>query len=63
MDQDKESIDAAYADTLKNLYKVMLSSYVAADGNKPLEKKADDSFKAGLTMAKKVRDRAFALLA
>jgi hypothetical protein len=59
---DTETIAAAYADALKLLYKVMTSSYVAAEGNKAVEKKADDAFKAGLELARKVRDRALALV-
>ena len=62
MTDDKSTIEAAYGDALKGLYKVMMSSYSAAEGNKAVEKKADDSFKAGLALASKVRDRALALL-
>ena len=63
MTKDIEALEAGYADTLKSLYKVMLSSYMAAEGNKAMEKKADDSFKAGLALARTVRDKSLAFLA
>lgn len=59
---DAETIAAAYADALKLLYKVLTSSYTSAEGNKAVEKKADDAFKAGLELSRKVRDRALALV-
>jgi hypothetical protein len=62
MDNDKQAIDDAYAGTLKNLYNVMLSSYITANGNQPDEKRADDAFKLGLAIARKVQKTALALL-
>jgi hypothetical protein len=62
MNDDKTAIDAAFGDAIKGLYKVMMNSYAAAEGNKAVEKKADDSFRAGLTLARKVRDKAITLL-
>jgi glycerol-3-phosphate acyltransferase PlsY len=62
MTDNKATIETAYADALKGLYAVMLSSYSFAGGDKATEKKADDSFRAGLALAIKVRDRALALL-
>ncbi len=62
MDKDKEAIDDAYVDTLNNLYNVMLDSYIVANGSQPDEKRADDTFKLGLSIARKVRNKALALL-
>ena len=62
MDNDKQAIDDAYAGTLKNLYNVMLDSCITANGNQPDEKRADDSFKLGLAIARKVQKTALALL-
>lgn len=59
---EKETIESAYAAKVKVLYDTMLSSYLAADGNKAMEKKADDAFKAGLAIAKRVREKAISLL-
>jgi hypothetical protein len=55
-------IDDAYAGTLKNLYNVMLDSYITANGRQSDEKRADDSFKLGLAIARKVQKTALALL-
>jgi hypothetical protein len=62
MEKDKAAIDLAYADTLDNLYTHMFDSYVAANDSEPDEKKADDAFKFGLAIARKVRNRALAML-
>lgn len=62
MTEDKAATEAAYADAIKILYKVMMTSYSAAEGNKAVEKKADDAFKAGLVLTRKVRDKALDLL-
>ena len=62
MDKDKEVIEGAYADTLNNLYNVMLDSYITANGSQPDESRANDAFKLGLAMARKARSKAMALL-
>ncbi len=62
MAKDKDAIDDAYVDTLNNLYNVMLNSYIVANGSQPDEKRADDAFKLGLAIARKVRNNALALL-
>ncbi len=59
---EEEQIEAAYSDALKGLYKVLMTSYLTADGNKQVEKKADEAFKAGVALARRSRDRAIALL-
>lgn len=48
---------------MKGLLRVMTGSYAAAEGNAAMEKRADDAFKAGLILARKVRDRALAVAA
>jgi hypothetical protein len=62
MAKDKDAIDDAYVDTLNNLYNLMLNSYIVANGSQPDEKRADDAFKLGLAIARKVRNNALALL-
>lgn len=60
---DTEAIERAYAAALGELYKVMMISYTAAGGNRTVERQADEAFRAGLALARKVRDRALALVA
>ncbi|HTU68365.1 MAG TPA: hypothetical protein VMF52_20650 [Steroidobacteraceae bacterium] len=59
---EEEQIQAGFADALKGLYKVLMTSYSTADGNKQVEKKADEAFKAGVALARRTGDRALALL-
>lgn len=59
---DQDTITAAYADALKGLYKVLLSSYVTAAGNAALEQHAGEAFKAGVAIARKARDAALGLV-
>lgn len=59
---DQDTITAAYADALKGLYKVLLSSYVTAASNAALEQHAGEAFKAGVAIARKARDAAQGLL-
>lgn len=61
--QDPDIIDAAYATALGDLYKVLMISYTAAGGNRTVERQADEAFRAGVGLARKVRDRARALVA
>ena len=60
--KDEDQIQAAYSDALKGLYKILMTAYSTADGNKQVEKKADEAFKAGVALARRSRDRAVALL-
>lgn len=60
---DADNIAAAYAEAVKGLFRVMTGSYAAAEGNAAMEQKADAAFKAGLILARKVRDRALAVAA
>lgn len=59
---DNQEIEAAYAEAVKALFRVLYASYSTADGNKQVEKKADEAFKAGLAIARRTRDRALAML-
>ena len=59
---DADTVAAAYADAIKGLFKVLSSSYLMAAGDKQAEKHADDAFKAGLALARKVRDQALVLV-
>ncbi|MES2317708.1 MAG: hypothetical protein V4631_09460 [Pseudomonadota bacterium] len=60
--KDKEIIEGAYADALGALYSVMRTSYLLASGDKDSEKQADEAFKAGLHLARRVRDQALRLV-
>ena len=59
---DADTVAAAYADAIKGLYKVLSSSYLMAAGDKQAEQQAGDAFKAGLALARKVRDQALVLV-
>ena len=60
--QHEEHINAAYAETIQSLYKIMMSSYSFAKGDAQLERKADGAFEAGVALARRVRERAVALV-
>jgi hypothetical protein len=56
--KDTECISAAYANTIQGLYEIMLKSYAAAGGSKQVESKANEAFKAGILLARRVRSEA-----
>ncbi len=59
---ETEIMDAAYADALKALFRVMQASYIDAGGDQQAEKHADEAFKAGAANTRKLRERALVLL-
>jgi hypothetical protein len=59
---DQDVIKEAYADALKNLYRVLLDALVAAKQDKNAQQQAAQRFTAGLVLARKARDTALSLL-
>lgn len=59
--KDQDIILTAYQDTLKQVYVTFSSSYVAAKNPADMQQ-AERLFVAGVTTARKIRDRALALL-
>jgi hypothetical protein len=60
---DNDAIDAAYSAVLQNLYTVLSSSFLLAKGDTAKEQTAEEAFKQGLALARKVRERAKVLVA
>jgi hypothetical protein len=63
MDPDQELIQSAYQDAIKRLYATLFDGYAAAGGVQAQEQQSDQNFAAGVTLARRSRDRAIALLA
>jgi len=59
---DRDTIEEAYADALRNLYNVLLDAFVEAPQDQKAQSSATQRFSAGLAMARKARDAALALL-
>ena len=58
---DQDAIAGAYDDTLKKLYTVLFDAYIAAKSDADKEQ-ANQRFKAGVALARQVRDKAASLL-
>jgi hypothetical protein len=63
MNPDQKLIEPAYEDAIKGLYKKLFEGYVEAGGVAAQEQQADQNFTTGVTLARRSRDRAIALLA
>lgn len=63
MNPDQTAIQSAYEEALKNLYAKLFEAYITTGGAAAPEQEADGRFTAGLTVARRSRDRALALLA
>ena len=61
-DAETNAADAAYADKLKQLISVLADNFVQANGDAAKEKTAEDSFRHGAALVRRVRNRASALL-
>ena len=59
---DQDIIKEAYQDSVKKIFSVFLDSYVGADGDQPQIDAAKKRFKAGIGLARTVRDAALSLL-
>jgi hypothetical protein len=59
---DQDVIKEAYADALKNLYRVLADAYAAAQQDKTALQQAVQRFKTGLALARAARDAALASL-
>jgi hypothetical protein len=58
---DQETVLDAYKDTLKQVYTTFFTGYVSAD-NPADQAQAEKLFVTGVTIARRIRDRALALL-
>ena len=59
---DKDYIEEAYSDSIKQVFKVFFLGIANAGGDVQKEEVAERAFKVGVTLARKVRDRATAIL-
>ncbi len=59
---DKDYIEEAYSDSIKQVFKVFFQGFANASGDTQKEEVADRAFKVGVVLARKVRDRATAIL-
>lgn len=55
-------IEDAYSDSVKQVFKVFFLGIANAGGDAQKEEIAERAFKVGVTLARKVRDRASAIL-
>jgi hypothetical protein len=63
MTDDQKTIQTAYANALGKLYAEFFDEYTQAGGDTTQEQQADQRFTTGLSLARKSRDRALALVA
>jgi hypothetical protein len=63
MTDDKTTIQTAYADALGKLYAELFDQFVQAAGDIAQEQQAEQHFTMGLSLARRSRDRALALVA
>jgi hypothetical protein len=63
MTDDQKTIQTAYANALGKLYAELFDEYTQAGGDTAEEQQADQRFTTGLSLARKSRDRALALVA
>ena len=61
-DVETTAVDAAYADKLKQLISVLTDNFMQANGDAAKETTAEDSFRHGVALIRRVRNRAIALL-
>jgi hypothetical protein len=59
---DRDTIEQAYAEALRNLYNVLLDGFVKASQDQKAQNSATQRFGIGLAVARKARDAALALL-
>ena len=59
---ESDLIKAAYAETIKNIYNVFFDSIAGASGDNVAESHAEQAFQRGIALARRVRDRALALI-
>jgi alkanesulfonate monooxygenase SsuD/methylene tetrahydromethanopterin reductase-like flavin-dependent oxidoreductase (luciferase family) len=63
MNPDQQLIQSAYDDAIKRLYATLFDGYATAGGVPEQERQVDQNFAAGVSAARRSRDRAIALLA
>ncbi|MBI3228838.1 MAG: hypothetical protein HYZ45_01195 [Burkholderiales bacterium] len=60
--KEADIIHDAYASNLKASYAVFSASYIEAGGDQQLQHEAEDRFRIALANAKKVKERALAVV-
>jgi hypothetical protein len=63
MNPDQQLIQSAYEDAIKRLYSALFDGYATAGGVQAQEQQADQNSATGVSLARRSRDRAIALLA
>jgi hypothetical protein len=58
MDEESTAIDGAYTAAIGNLFNVLLSSFLMAEGDSAQEKIAEEAFKHGLDFNRRVYNKA-----
>jgi hypothetical protein len=61
-ENDRDTVEEAYAVALRNLFNVLLDTFVEAPQDQKAQNLAAQRFSAGLAIARKARDAALALL-
>ena len=59
---ESKAIDAAYGEEMKDLIVVLVDNYIEAAGSAIKEKAAEEEFKRGIALVRRVRDRTVDLL-
>jgi hypothetical protein len=62
MNPDQQLVQSAYEYAIKGLYAKLFDGYAAAGGDQAQEQQADQNFSTGVTLARRSRDRAIAVL-
>jgi len=59
---DKDYIEEAYSESIKQVFKVFFHAFANAGSNTEKEEVAERAFKVGVVLARRVRDRALDIL-
>ena len=59
---EHDHIEDAFGSKIKSIFASFFQSYTDAQGDAAKEKKAEDVFRNGITHARRIRERALALL-
>jgi hypothetical protein len=62
MNPDQELVQSAYEDAIRRLYSALFDGYATAGGVHAQEQQAEQNFATGVSLARRSRDRAIALL-
>jgi len=59
---ERQIIEQAFEETIKNLFSVFFDSYTIAKGDPAGEQQAEATFRSGILHARHIRDRALAII-